>query len=72
MKDYNSPGRNFHLFKHSVESGHDLVLKNDFRIMGKGYRNNICRRKHVETLLIKKMKHSLNIQEKSVKLGLFN
>ena len=72
MKDHNSRGRNFHLFKYSVESGHDLVLKNDFRIMGKGYRNNICRRKHVETLLIKKMKHSLNIQEKSVKLDLFN
>ena len=63
---------NSHLFKHSVESRHDPVLKNDFRIIGKDYRNNTSRRKIAEVLFIKKMKPSLNIQEKSVKLELFN
>ena len=36
MKDHNGRDRNSHLFKHSVESRHDPVLKNDFRIIGKG------------------------------------
>ena len=72
MKDHNGRDRNSHLFKHSVESRHDPVLKNDFRIIGKGYRNNTSRRKIAEGLFMKKMKPSLNIQEKSVKLELFN
>ena len=70
MKDHNGRDRNSHLFKHSIESRHDPVLKNDFRIIGKGYRNNTSTR--TEALFIKKMKPSLNIQEKSVKLELFN
>ena len=68
MKDHNGRDRNSHLFKHSVESRHDPVLINDFKIIGKGYRNNTCIRKVDEALFIKKMKPSLNIQEKSVKL----
>ena len=72
MKDHNGRDCNSHLFKHSVESGHDPVLKCDFRIIGKGYRNNACSRKIAEALFIKKMKPSLNIQEKSVKLELLN
>ena len=71
MKDHNGGDRNYHLFKHSVESRHDLVLKSDFRIIGKGYRNNTRRRKIAEVLFIKKIKPSLNIQEKFVKLELF-
>ena len=55
-----------------MESRHDPVLKNDFRIIGKGYRNNTSRRKIAEALFVKKMKPSLNIHEKSVKLELFN
>ena len=72
MKDHNGRDFNSYLFKHLVESGHDPVLKCDFRIIGKGYRNNACSRKIVEALFIKKMKPSLNIQEKSVKLELLN
>ena len=72
MKAHNGRDHNSHLFKHSVESRHDPVLKNDFRIIGKGYRNNTSRRKIAEALFVKKMKSSLNIQDKSVKLELFN
>ena len=71
MKDHNGRHRNSHLLKDSVESRHDPVLKNDFRIMGKGYRNSTSRRKIAEALFIKKMKPSLNIQDKFVKLELF-
>ena len=72
MKDQNGRDRNSHFFKNSVESGHDPVLKNDFRKIGKGYRNNNRRKKIAEGLFIKKIKSSLNIQEKSVKLELCN
>ena len=46
MKDHNGRDRNnSYLFNHSVESRHDPALKNNFRIIGKGYRNNARRRK---------------------------
>ena len=61
-----------HLFKNSVESRHDPVLKNDFGIIEKGYKNNTRKRKRAEALFIKKMKPSLNIQENYVKLELLN
>ena len=72
MKDHNGRDRKSHLYKYSVESGHNPVLKNDFRIIEKGYRNNTRRRKIAEALFLKKIKLSLNIQKKSVKLELFN
>ena len=72
MRDHNGRNRNSHLFKHSVESKHDPVLENDFRIIRKGYRSNTSRRKIAEALFIKNMKLSLNIQDTSVKLELFN
>ena len=71
MKDHNGRNHNSYLFKHSIESRHDPVLKNDFRIIGKGYKNNTHRRKIAEVPFIKKMKPQY-IQEKSVKLELFN
>ena len=64
VKNHNGQYCNFHLFKHSVESRHDPVLKNDFRIIGKGYRDNTHRRKIAEVLFMKKMKPSLNIKKK--------
>ena len=72
MKDHNGRDRNSHSLKASVESRHDLVLKNDFRIIGKGYKNNTSRRKIAEAIFKKKMKASLNIKDKSLKLELFN
>ena len=72
MKDNNGRDRNSLLFKHSVESGHNPVPKNDFRIIRKGYRNNTCRRKIAEALFIVEIENSLDIQDKSVKLELFN
>ena len=72
LDDRNGRDRNSHLFKRSGESRHDPAVKNDFRIIGKSYMNNTRRRKIAEAVFIKKMAPSLNIQEKSVKLELFN
>ena len=71
MKDHNRRDKSSHLVKHSIESGHDPVCHGNFRILDKGY-NNTFKRKVAEALLIKKHKPSLNVQEKSVKLELFN
>ena len=72
MKNHNGQDRNSNLSKDSIESRYDPVLKNDFRIIAKGYSNNTRRRKIADVLVIKKMKPSLNIQENSLKLELFN
>ena len=36
VTNHNGRNHNSHLLKHSVESRHDPILKNDFRIIGKG------------------------------------
>ena len=71
VKDHNGHDKNSHLVKYLIESGHDPVYHRNFRILDKGY-NNTFKRNVAESLLIKKHKPSLNVQEKSVKLELFN
>ena len=51
----------------TVESGHDVILKNDFKVFENCYNNNSRKKKIAEILLIKKLKPSLNVQEKSSK-----
>ena len=70
-KDHNGSDKSSYLIKHSIESGHDPVCHANFKILDKGY-SNTFKRKVAEALLIKKHKPSLNVQEKSVKLELFN
>ena len=71
VKDHNGRDKSSHSVKLSIESGRDPVCHGNFRILDKGY-NNTFKRKVAEALLIKKHKPSLNVQEKSVKLELFN
>ena len=47
------------------------VAAANFEVIGSGYRNNARRRKIAEALLVKKLKPTLNVQEKSVPLKLF-
>ena len=61
-----------HMFKHSIEANHPGVTLDDFRIIGKGFRHRKFKRKIAEALFIKENKPSLNRQEKSVPLKLFN
>ena len=56
-KDINS-----HLYKHSIEAGHQSLKISDYRIIGNGYLSN----------LIKELKPTLNKQDKLIPLKLFN
>ena len=51
---------------------HPNTSKTEFKIISSGFKNNYCRRKIAEALLIKQIKSSLNVQEKSYELKLFN
>ena len=66
-KDVNS-----HLYKHSIDTGHQTLEISDYRIIGNGYGNNWNKRKIAEALLIKELKPTLNKQNKLIPLKLFN
>ena len=70
--DHNGRDRKSHLFRHSVENNHKNVERQDFKILGKGYRNNAMKRKISEALYCRELKPTLNVQEKSIDLKLFN
>ena len=59
---------NSHVFKRSVESVHPVLDKNSYKMIEKGYRNNVRKRKIAEALLIKEIKPTLNKQDNSVEL----
>ena len=63
---------NSYLFKHSVKSAHPVSDMSSYKIIEKGYRSNIRKRKVAEALLIKQMKPTLNKQDNLVELKLFN
>ena len=63
---------NSHLLKHSIDSEHKPLEAVDYKIIATGYRNNTMKRKLSEALFIKKLKPTLNKQEKSLPLKLFN
>ena len=66
-KDVNS-----HLYKHSIETGHQTLEISDYWIIRNGYGNNWNIRKIAEALLIKELKQRLNKQHKSIPLKLFS
>ena len=70
--DHNGRDKKSHLFRHSVEHNHKNVERQDFKIIGKGYRNNAMKRKISEALYCRELKPTLNVQEKSIDLKLFN
>ena len=61
-----------HPFQHAVVNEHQNVSYNDFEIIASGFRNNMFKKKIAEPLLIKELRPTLNIQEKSLELKLFN
>ena len=72
VKDHNGRDTSSHIFKHCVAADHQFVSCDDLRIVGRNHRNNKRKRKITEALLIKNLKPSLNMQEKSVALILLN
>ena len=71
IQDYNSRVKNSHLLKHAREKGHTHIWENDFKILGNNYQSNI-KRKINESLSIRQLKPTLNANEKSIPLHLFN
>ena len=72
VKDYNGRDTSSHIFKHCVADDHQFIFCDDLKVVGRNYPNNKRKRKIAEALLIKNLKPSLNVQEKSVSLRLFN
>ena len=66
--DHNGRDQKSHIFKHSSEKCRQHFHTNSFKIIGNGFKNNSFKRKVSEALLIKEIKPSLNIQEKSIEL----
>ena len=70
--DHNGRDNKSHFLRHSVEHNHKNVERQDFKILGKGYRNNAMKRKIPEILYCRELKPTLNVQEKYIDLKLFN
>ena len=61
-----------YLYEHAEETGHENVRIDHFEILSNGYKNNKFKRKFAEALYIKHERPTLNVQEQSVPLKLFN
>ena len=53
VKDHNRRDKSSHMFRHSIEKNHTEGMVNDFKMIGRNYRNNVRKRKVAEALLIK-------------------
>ena len=72
VKDHTGKDISFHLCKHRLESGHEVLDVTNYSIIEKGYQNNTRKRKIAEALLIKEIKPTLNQQDQSITLKLFS
>ena len=61
-----------HLYEHAEKTGHEKVNIDHFEILSNDYKNNKFKIKLAEALHIKHERPTLNVQEKSVPLKLFN
>ena len=59
-----------HIFKRSSEKCRQQFRTNSFKLIGNGFKINSFKGKVSEALLIKHIKLSLNVQEKSIELKL--
>ena len=60
------------MLKHFLENNHKHVPFEDFHILRNGYTNSKFKRKISEALFIEELRLSLNAQETSVSLLLYN
>uniref|UniRef100_UPI001C078ED7 hypothetical protein n=1 Tax=Acinetobacter baumannii TaxID=470 RepID=UPI001C078ED7 len=71
VKDHSERDRNSHVLKHSLETGHRTIDIGNTKILNSNYKNYF-KRKVSEAIYIKQKQPSLNIQDNSVPLKLFN
>ena len=72
VKGLNGRDHKLHILKHSLKTGYELVISSDFSIISKNFNGNKQKWKIAESLLIKHLRLTLNIHDKSVPLKLFN
>ena len=70
--DHGGRDQKSHLFRHAVVNNHLHASYDDFKIIGSGFRNNTFKRKVAEALSMKELRLTLNVQQKSAVLKLFN
>ena len=61
-----------HIVRHGLNSNNETVNIENFKILNTGYSNNTYKRRISEALIIKQYRPSLNMQDNSVPLQLFN
>ena len=69
--DHNKRDKKSHMLKHSRDKLHNHVWEDDFKLLSNNYQSNI-KRKISESLSIRQLKPSLNKQDKSIPLNLYN
>ena len=72
VEEHAGKDKNSHVTKHSQLNGHKPVSLENFEIIGSNFKNNEYCRKIAESILIKRLKPSLNIQDMSIPIELFN
>ena len=72
IKDHISKDNSSHLLKHTRENGHTRVWEKDFQILCNNYQSNFKRKISESLFIIRQLKPTLNVNEKSVPLHLFN
>ena len=60
------------MLQHTLQSGHPSASLDEFKILEKGFNHNRVKRKILEVLLMKQYRPTLNTQENSKSLELFN
>ena len=61
-----------HIVRHGLTSNNETVNIENFKILNMGYNNNTYKRRISEALFVKQYRSSLNMQDNSVPLQLFN
>ena len=72
IKDHNSRDHTSQVWNHSMEKSHKNFNTMDFKIIDKNFHNNKRKRKIAEAFWIEDLRPTLNTQEKSIQLKLFN
>ena len=72
IKDRSGRDHSSHMVKHNIQTSHTDVNTANFKIIDMNFSNNKGKHKISESLWIKDLRSTLNVQEKSIPLKLFN
>ena len=72
IKNHSGRDHASHMVKHNTETSHTDVNTANFKIIDMDFSNNKRKQKIAESLRIKELRLTLNVQEKSIPLKLLN